>query len=51
MPYDDHTMYILGFVALHVIFALKYVLQEIIEDEPGWIVDDIEINENRVQQV
>jgi hypothetical protein len=25
-PYNDHTMYIIGFTTLHIIFLVKYVL-------------------------
>mmetsp|Transcript_4536 Transcript_4536/g.6004 ORF Transcript_4536/g.6004 Transcript_4536/m.6004 type:complete len:122 (+) Transcript_4536:2839-3204(+) len=39
MPYEDHIMYLLAFLALHAIFLIKFLLQEIIEDEPGWIGD------------
>jgi hypothetical protein len=51
MPYDDHIMYMLAFGALHCIFLLKYFLAEIIEDEPGWITEDREMQVNRIQQV
>ena len=47
MPYDDHIMYLLAFLALHGIFLIKFLLQEIIEDEPSWINDQREIEENR----
>ena len=50
-PYDDHTMYILAFAALHVIFAVKYVLQEAIDDEPAWVAEDAAQVQNRVDQV
>ena len=40
MPYDDHVMYLLAFGALHFIFLVKYILAEIIEDEPHWIQKD-----------
>ena len=50
-PYDDHTMYIIGFATLHIIFLVKYVLAEVIEDEPAWIDDDRQAVENRVEQV
>lgn len=39
MPYEDSTMYLIAFLALHVIFLIKFLLQEIIEDEPSWIGD------------
>lgn len=48
MPYDDHTMYIIGFCALHIIFFVKYVMQELIDDEPSWVAEDRESVENRV---
>ena len=47
MPYDDHIMYLFAFLALHGIFLIKFLLQEIIEDEPSWINDQREIEENR----
>ena len=33
-------MYYVAFGALHVIMLLKYILQELIEDEPDWVVED-----------
>ena len=30
---------------------MKVVLAEVIEDEPGWVQDDIEVAENRVAQI
>ena len=39
MPYDDSTMYLITFLALHIIFLTKFLLQEIIDDEPSWIND------------
>lgn len=51
MPYDDHIMYLLAFLALHAIFLIKFLLQEVIEDEPSWIGDQREIEENRRKQV
>lgn len=41
-------MYLICFLALHVIFLVKFVLQELIEDEPSWISDQREIEQNRV---
>ena len=49
MPYDDHIMYLLAFMALHAIFVIKYILAEIIEDEPAWVREDSEMSENRVE--
>ena len=37
---DEHIMYYVAFGALHVIMLLKYILQELIEDEPDWVVED-----------
>lgn len=51
MPYDDHIMYILAFTALHFIFLVKYILAEVIEDEPAWVSEDQEQMVNRVEQV
>ena len=30
---------------------MKVILAEVIEDEPGWVQDDIEVAENRVAQI
>ena len=48
---DEHIMYYVAFGFLHVIMLTKYVLQEIIEDEPDWVVEDRENTEQRVKQV
>lgn len=50
-PYDDYVMYVIAFGTLHFIFILKYILAELIEDEPEWIRVDKESMENRVAQV
>ena len=34
---DDSVMHILVFMALHLIFLVRYILAEIIPDEPDWI--------------
>ena len=39
-PYGKHTMYILAFFVLHFIFLVKFILAEMIEDEPSWIKED-----------
>ena len=44
-------MYIIAFFALHGIFGLRFILQEVIDDEPGWVAEDREACENRVDQV
>ncbi len=44
-------MYLLAFGALHFIFLLKYILAEVIEDEPAWVQEDLERVSNRVEQV
>ena len=49
--YDNHTMYLIAFGTLHCIFLLKYVLGELIEDEPGWITEDREMQVNRIDQI
>lgn len=51
MPFDEHVGYILAFVALHVIFLIKYLLADAIEDEPAWIAQDRENAKHRVEQV
>lgn len=48
---DEHIMFYVAFGFLHVIMMTKYVLQEIIEDEPEWVVEDRENTEQRVKQV
>ena len=30
---------------------VKVILAEVIEDEPGWVQDDTEVAENRVEQI
>jgi len=39
---DEHIMYYVAFGALHVIFLMKFILQELIEDEPSWIEENRE---------
>lgn len=34
---DDHILYYMAFAALHIIFVVKFVSQELIGDEPSWI--------------
>ena len=48
---DEHIMYYVAFGFLHLIMMTKYVLQEIIEDEPEWVTEDRENTEQRVKQV
>ena len=48
MPYDDHAMYTIAFATLHLLFLAKYVLAELIDDEPGWIAEDRDLVQNRV---
>lgn len=50
-PFEDATMYILAFSTMHFIFVVKFVLAEIIDDEPAWIGEDAENVANRVDQV
>ena len=45
----DETMYILAFVAMHLIFGLKYLLAILIQDEPSWVVEDYNNVENRIK--
>ena len=47
----DETMYILAFVAMHLIFGLKYLLAILIQDEPSWVVEDYNNVENRIKQI
>lgn len=49
MPYDDATMYIIAFSSLHLLFFIKYILAEVISDEPAWITEDRVKQANRVE--
>ena len=40
LTYSDSVMHILVFTVLHLIFFVKYILAEIIPDEPDWITKD-----------
>ena len=40
--YPAETMYIVAYVVMHLIFALKYILSVLIEDTPEWVEEDIE---------
>ena len=44
------TAVILAFVFQHVLFGVKVLLGEVIDDVPGWVSDDAEVMENRVLQ-
>jgi hypothetical protein len=33
-------MYIIAFLAMHLIFALKYALSVLIQDESDWVQED-----------
>ena len=50
-PYDDHVMYMLAFGVLHGLFLGKYILAEVIEDEPEWVTEDKKMIQHRVDQV
>ena len=41
---------IAAFVFQHVLFGIKVLLGEVIDDVPGWVTDDVEVMENRVLQ-
>lgn len=41
--------YVLAFGSLHVLFFIKYILAEVIPDEPGWITQDRLVQANRVE--
>ena len=47
----EEYWYIIAFVAMHLIFGLKYVLSVVIQDEPDWVVEDEENVTNRTAQV
>ena len=50
MPFQDSTMYLVTFLALHLIFLLRFVLKEMISDEPSWIAQQRKTEKNRVAQ-
>ena len=50
MPFDDSTMYLIVFLGLHLLFMIKFLLQEIIDDEPSWIRKQRRIEKPRVSQ-
>ena len=50
MPFDDSTMYLIVFLGLHLLFMIKFLLQEIIDDEPSWIRKQRRIEKPRVLQ-
>ena len=43
-------MYIYAFLAMHLIFALKYILSILIKDEPEWVAEDKDAVKNRILQ-
>ena len=49
--YPAETMYIVAYVVMHLIFALKYILSVLIEDTPEWVEEDIESEKHRVNQI
>ena len=49
--WGPHELVILVFVVQHAVLLVKVILAEVIEDEPGWVQDDIEVAENRVAQI
>ena len=36
-PFEDHVMYMIAFGALHLLFLGKFILAEVIDDEPAWV--------------
>jgi len=50
MPFDDSTMFLIVFLSLHLLFMIKFLLQEIIDDEPSWIRKQRRIEKPRVSQ-
>ena len=44
-------MYIVAFGALHLLFLGKFILAEVIDDEPAWVTQDSQMIKNRVEQV
>lgn len=45
---DKHIMYYFAFGMLHIIMLLKYIMQELIDDEPEWVTIDREQTKGRV---
>ena len=41
----------MAFCVQHIILLLKIILAEVIEDEPEWVQDDIDVVDNRVDQM
>lgn len=39
------------FIVQHILFAFKFILSELIDDCPSWIVDESRNMQNRVAQV
>ena len=37
---DESSRYIIIFIVLHIIFVVKFLLQEVIADEPEWVAED-----------
>jgi hypothetical protein len=50
-PIDINTLYIYAFLALHCLFALKFILALLIEDVPGWVAEDMEHQKHRMEQL
>ena len=46
-----HELVIIAFCVQHLILLLKIILAELIDDEPEWVQDDIEVVDNRVDQM
>jgi len=46
-----HELIILAFCVQHVILLLKIILAEVIDDEPAWVQDDMDVVDNRVDQM
>ena len=49
--FSEHVNIIIAFGALHLLFFMKYILAEVIDDEPAWVAEDKASMKNRVLQV
>ena len=46
---ESVNKYVLAFGTLHVLFFIKYILADVIPDEPAWITQDRINHANRVE--
>lgn len=48
---SKHALIICVFCVQHFILLIKIILGEVIDDEPAWVQDDIDVVDNRVCQM